>query len=157
MGNIPGRAQDQDLQCGWFRARGTAPQRRTGGRLGGGSGWNCVSLHAFLPAAGDRLTTEKKTLTLYRVSLIANKVYLLCTAQQTRASKLLESQILEHSHMVCKWAVIPKVCEDFHQGKEEEENKGNEVTFLAWIRLISVGVTFPQVALIFLSLIEPYC
>ena len=145
MGNIPGRAQDQDLQCGWFRARGTAPQRRTGGRLGGGSGWNCVSLHAFLPAAGDRFTTEKKTLTLYRVSLIANKVYLLCTAQQTRASKLLESQILEHSHMVC------------HQGKEEEENKGNEVTFLAWIRMISVGVTFPQVALIFLSLIEPYC
>jgi len=85
-----------------------------------------VSLHAFLPAAGDRLKTEKKTLTSYRVSLIANKVYLLCTAQQIRASKLLESQILEHSHMVRKWAVIPKVCEDFHQGKEEEENKGNE-------------------------------
>ena len=53
--------------------------------------------------------------------------------------------------------MIHKVCDDLYQGKEGEESKGQEVTFLTWIIMISLDVTFSQVELIFLSLIEPYC
>lgn len=135
----------------------------------GGRGQSCVSRHVFLPPTlqlkqdhkSDRrhchcavswlLPTKGLSLMYYSIekgpkSVINSNFRMFANSQS----------LLVNTYQQWK-TVIHNVRDKLHQGKEGEERKGDEVSFLTWTIILSPAATFPQVWFTFISFREPCC